>query len=193
MSRIQYIFPGQLVAMIKAQEILNKKFNGEDWRKKMSLGMAKTAMLVEFAEAANEIQATWAWWKRDRTLDLSRAHVEFIDVLHFAMLIALYRNSEEQMIEALYDEEPDMYGPVADPHNNFIKAITRFFTAVDQDNRKNIAVGLYNIINTGALLYAMNPGEVFEVYRLKNERNHERVDGGILEGKYDKSKESDLL
>jgi dimeric dUTPase (all-alpha-NTP-PPase superfamily) len=189
----------QLIEMIRAQEVLNKKYSGLDWRKRVHLGMAKMALVEEMAEMGHEINATWKWWSpvEKHILDFSKATFEFIDVIHFALLLLLYRYSEEELCYALKDEmsndlEPDMWGAVGDPHNAFIKSVTRFLTAIDIDNRRLAIKGVRNIIETGAVLLGLNDGDVLKAYMLKNERNHKRVEGGVMTGEYDKSKESDL-
>lgn len=188
----------ELIVMIKAQEELNKKYNGLDWRKSVRLGMAKMAMLEEVSEMAREITATWKWWAPEVTLDFSKATFEFIDVVHFALLILLYRYSVDDLEAALTSHadddllDPDMWGPTGDPHNSFIKAVTRFLTSVDNDFQYRAIQGVRNIIETGAVLLALNKGDVAKAYKLKNERNHKRVEGGLMTGGYDKSQEQEL-
>lgn len=195
MNYIEYVSNEQLIEMIHAQEALNKKYNGEDWRKSVRLGWAKMAFLTELSEMGDEILPTWAWWKKNIVgTDWNKAKFEFIDVLHFAMLLALYRYDVAQLELWIPKEhnQADMYGPVGDPHDQFIRAVTRFLRAVDQENRSEVVIGLRNIIQTGAILVGMQRGEVYRAYQLKNKLNQERVAGGIMEGKYDKANEREL-
>jgi dimeric dUTPase (all-alpha-NTP-PPase superfamily) len=180
---MKYATPEQLVEMLELQEVLNKKYNGEKWRKAFSIGMAKSAMLVEVAEMLDEIQASWGWWKKNpRPTDVIAAHFEFIDVIHFAMLLLLYHNDVEDVVRIIKDDSPnydsDMAGPVGDPHDAFITAITRFMTGIRMELRHTAIVNFKNIIETGSLLLGMYPGDVYKAYRIKNEINHKRVDNG---------------
>jgi dimeric dUTPase (all-alpha-NTP-PPase superfamily) len=144
--------------------------------------MAKFALLDEVSEMAREIRVTWAWWKKNPgPMNLDLAREEFIDILHFAMLIALYRYDVSVLTRTIQDDQDicaDMGGPVGDPHNYFVKAITRFFRSVDEENICGVIAGLMNLIDVGSLLLSLEPGDVFHIYTVKNEKNHVRVDTG---------------
>lgn len=176
---MKYLTNAQLEEMIQLQEVLNIKYNGPDWRKNIRLGMAKFALIDEVSEMAREIRASWAWWKKNPgPMEWEKAREEFIDVLHFALLIALYRYDEKQLTDYVCAVDSDMGGPVGDPHGYFIKAITRFLKAADDDNRTDLVKGLKNIVETGAVLLAMEQDDVYAIYQEKNAKNHVRVESG---------------
>lgn len=187
----------ELMEMIKAQEVLNCKYNGTNWRNTVTMGQCKFAMLDEVSEFAREISEGWKWWsKSDKKNDVSAATFELVDIIHFAALLALYRHSDDMLCKQITEHsqytQPDMYGEYSDKHNAFTRALQRFLRSIDYTNMTESIRGLRNIIETGADLIGLKKGDVFKAYMLKNARNHKRVEGGVMEGKYDKSKETEL-
>lgn len=187
-----------LIDMVTAQERLNEKYNGVGWRREVKLGLIKMALIEEMAEMGQEINATWKWWSPvdKNTMDKSKATFEFIDVLHFALQILLYRNSVNSINDVLMAEpyiiDPDMGGNVSDPHHAYIQSVTRFLSSIDVDNKEMSIRGVRNIIETGSVLLDISGEDIYAAYMMKNKRNHQRVDGGVMVGKYDKTKEVEL-
>lgn len=181
----------ELKFMLEAQEQLNIKYSGDEWRNNITMGQAKFALHEEVAEFINELRPAWKWWGKVEKLDRDKAIFEYIDVLHFAMLIALF-NFYPDELETFLPVGGDMGMNHIDMYNQFSKAIQRFLIQVDQHNIQDVVVGLYNIINIGAKILDLKDGEVFEAYLKKNALNHKRVENGALDGSYDKSKEESL-
>ena len=190
----------ELFVMFEMQEELNIKYNGTEWRKVVKLGQAKIAMLEELSEFNREIELNWKWWKNpsDRTYDEQKALFELVDMIHFALLLCLRNlsvDSNKIYVEDVFKHDASrlMYGKVNDQENQFIKSINLFLLDIDRQDAYYSICGLVNIINNGGILLDLKPGEIYRAYLLKNERNHERVDGGVMTGDYDKSKEKDLV
>lgn len=185
----------EMALMVEAQEVLNKKYNGDQWRLSVDIGKAKFALLDEVSEFAREIKPTWKWWGGNQgEIDPQKATFELIDVMHFALLVALHRYPVDILAHPMrtWKWEGDMWGPHTDKHNQFVKAIQRFLQAVDLESRSNVITGLFNIAQTGGELLNLAPGQIYEAYKLKNALNHKRVEGGVMQGLYDKSQESEL-
>jgi dimeric dUTPase (all-alpha-NTP-PPase superfamily) len=183
-----------LSEMVIAQESLNIKYNGENWRRETSMGKFKFAMLCEVAEFLDEITSQWKWYaKVGLTHNHNKATFELVDIIHFAISLTLYRRSPESINnEIIFVNQPNMFGPVYDQQNQFAKALTAFMRSVDNENLEGIVTHLFNIIQTGGELLELKPGVIKTAYDIKNMRNQERVAGGVMVGMYDKSKENEL-
>lgn len=183
----------QLSEMFKAQEELNKKFNGEYWRRALTMGQAKFAFNDEVAEFGQELSGSWKWWKADKKpLDKQKALFELVDAIHFGMLLVLYRNDLNAVLTRVLDPngpECTMYGRVSDPLNYFLRSVQRFYSALEFDQLDASITGLINVIETGGFLLDLTPGEIYGAYLTKNHLNHLRVEGGDKYGLYDRSKE----
>lgn len=184
----------QLSEMFKAQEELNKKFNGENWRRGLTMGQAKFAFNDEIAEFGQELSGSWKWWKAEKKpLDKQKALFELVDAIHFGMLLVLFRNDLSAVLNRVLDPngpECDMYGQVSDPLNYFLRSVQRFYSALEFDQLDASITGLINVIETGGKLLDLEPGEVYAAYAAKNKLNHLRVEGGDKYGLYDRSKET---
>lgn len=187
----------ELLEMTFKQEVLNMKYNGLIWKDKVKVGAAKFALMDEVSEFLREIESDWKWWKKvGSSYHKQKALFELIDVVHFALVLVLHRQRMHEVLKHIHTEKPQaqMYDIMDgdDPQNEFAKAVTWFLNAVDFNNLDMMLNGVCNIIQTGGEMLGLEPGEIFQAYLLKNARNHERVEGGVMEGKYDKSQEKEL-
>lgn len=181
--------------MIILQEDLNIKYGGADWRDNIPVGKAKFAVLDEVSEFLREIESEWKWWKPNGNYHKQKALYELIDVVHFTLLILLLKNELRDVISTLDEQgaNPNCLGWRASKESNFSDAITEFLGRAAYSGIEDELVRICNVIQTGAtLLGCTDKQDIYNAYVMKNQRNHERVDGGILVGKYDKSKESDI-
>ena len=185
-----------LSKMFDMQEILNIKYNGKNWRHEVSSGKLKLAFLEECSEFTSELESDWKWYKnKDAKYNRQAALFELVDSIHFAMSLALYRHPLDYIklrLNWASGYSPTMYSPVTDKHNQYVKAITRFLTACDRDNLEDMIIGILNMCQVGGQMFECSPGEIFQAYCIKNQRNHLRVEGGVMTGDYDKSKELEL-
>jgi dimeric dUTPase (all-alpha-NTP-PPase superfamily) len=183
-----------LEKMLILQEGLNCKYSGEDWRNTVKMSKAKFALIDEVSEFLREIETTWKWWKPNGNYHKQKALYELIDVIHFALLIVLHKNSLTDIILTMEEQgaEPSMF-TFKDKEDAFNDAFGNFLCHIEHGDIDDDLVRLCNLIQAGGeLLGVETSAELYSAYVMKNHRNHERVDGGILEGKYDKSKESDI-
>lgn len=181
-----------LIDMFEKQENLNIKYNGDEWRKSVSLGKVKFAFLDEVGEFLKEIESDWKWWKKYPNYHKQKAIFELIDIIHFALMLCLYENSVDEIKDHIFNLRPQTYDSVGDKENQFSKTITSFFRRIDDHSMIFMIFDLLNLIQQGAELLEVNPGDIYQAYVMKNSRNHERINGGVLVGKYDKKNETDL-
>jgi dimeric dUTPase (all-alpha-NTP-PPase superfamily) len=181
--------------MVILQDDLNIKYGGVNWRDNVTMGKAKFAVLDEVSEFLREIESDWKWWKPSATYHKQKALYELIDVVHFALLIMLKEYDVRDIVSTI-DEQgagTTLFGPWDDPYNIFAESIANLISGAEGADIDDFLVYICNIIQTGGeLLGCTDPQDLYNAYIMKNQRNHERVDGGVLVGKYDKSKESDI-
>lgn len=191
----EYITRPQFVEMVVLQEELNEKYSGKSWRKTVPMGKIMSAFFTEYSEFLAEIETKWLWYKKEPNFDKSKAIYELIDVIHFGLTLCLCRHSVNE-IEALLSSDPNLgpyiYGHADDEMCKINRSVNRFIWAVDNDNLEYMIIGMSNIIKSGADLLDLEEYSIFDYYKIKNNRNHQRVDGGILDGKYNKNNESEL-
>lgn len=184
----------ELSKMFDMQEILNVKYNGPDWRLEVPMGKLKIAFLEECSEFTSELESDWKWYKnKDAKYNRQAALFELVDSIHFAMSLVLHRHAANVMRATLkWKFDPKMYGKVDDEYNYYVRSITRFLIACDNNNLDDMIIGILNMCETGGALFGCSPGEIYLAYCMKNQRNHLRVEGGVMTGDYDKSKELEL-
>lgn len=187
--------------MFKAQEVLNKKYNGENWKDGITMGKSHAAIMDEVSEFLREIEPRWKWWSGralEREIDQQAALFELIDIIHFAMMIVLYRHKLDHVIYTLdddFDYHPSAFVEIVDADDHvgrFTQAVIQFLKDSPYAIRWTMIRRLIDIIETGGTLLRLEPGQIFEAYQLKNQLNHKRVEGGQKQGKYDKSQEQKL-
>jgi hypothetical protein len=188
----------ELIYMFLAQELLNEKYNGKDWRDQVSRGKAKIAFLDEVSEFARELEPTWKWWSgkaQAKTIDRDKAIFELIDAIHFGLLLILHQYSPEEIIQEInrrIPPEASVKVYQGDPHDNFSDSVANFLKGVNFNCRVAISMLLDVIESGGWLIGGLNSGDLFVAYGMKNKLNAKRVEGGQLQGTYDKSREAEL-
>lgn len=185
----------QLEEMFAMQEGLNRKYGGVDWRKGFTMGKAKFAIMDEVGELLRELEHEWKWWKVNPNYHKQKALFEFIDVIHFGMMIVLYHTNHSDVGMATTETLFNSFHPTNDKHDDFARTFGEFIRAehgvLDTDYSITLLVEL---INAGAnLLGITDSNAIYQAYIMKNHRNHIRVDSGVLVGLYDKDKEQDLI
>lgn len=187
----------ELAEMFRAQSELNDIYSGVFWRKTISMGDFKFAMLDEVSEFMRETEATWKWYKHPskQSNNHQNAIFEFIDVIHFALSLVLYRHDVSSICDLVKSGnvyEPTDYVEVDDMNNLFVKAMTNFLKMVDNDMRAQMVSALINFIQVGGMMLKLEPGDIRKAYEMKYKRNLARVAGGVLTGNYDKTTEEAL-
>lgn len=121
------------------------------------------ALLVELGELANELQF-FKYWKESINIDRQRAIEEYIDVIHFAIGLAVDLGIDEH--EYIETQPRDL--------NKLFLGITSLATVISVSKSKEHAKSLIN--NVIALGYQLGLTEetVLAAYDEKNAINYER-------------------
>src|SRR5690606_2292519 len=121
------------------------------------------ALLVELGEFANELQF-FKYWKENKNIDGQRAIEEYIDVIHFAIGLAIDLGIDKH--EYSETRPRDL--------NKLLIGIANLATVLSASKEKEHAKTLVN--NVIALGYQLGLDEqtVIEAYNKKNEINSER-------------------
>lgn len=186
-----------LQQMFFKQEELNMMYNGLVWRNKVTIGSAKLAFMDEVSEFLREIEADWKWWKPiGGNYHKQKALFELIDVIHFGLLLILYHHPLDQILVHIAEHSPIpmMYDieNSEDKHNELATAISWFTNSLDYGVLDMKLTALLNLMQVGGELIGLKDGDILQAYIMKNEVNRGRVEGGVMEGKYDKSQEKEL-
>lgn len=191
----------ELREMFKAQEVLNKKYNGEDWKAGVSVGKAEAAILDEVSEFLREIEPKWKWWSgkaQAKTIDQNKAIFELIDLVHFGLMLILYRFPLTRVLWTLEDNFE--YWPSAlvaqcvdedDEIGRFTRSVTLFLDNTRYAINLTLIKRLIDIIEYGGKLLDLKPGQIYEAYQKKNALNGKRA-APQKAGTYDKSTEPEL-
>lgn len=211
----------QMTELFEAQDALNRKYLGDDWRSKVdepSILIAIFTETAEFFESAprsgdktTEGVNSWKWWKPKKENDIQNMTVETIDVLHF--VLAYYLKS---FPSRTYEELADAYnenirwqfdGVFADESRNtnqrgsnmlkqFAGIIMNHYSRYMLDTRDR---GEQNIAEFDSAMFMLleqmwcecgkTSDEIYNGYFLKNKLNSDRIDGGYMEDKYEKSQD----
>ena len=121
------------------------------------------ALLVELGELANELQF-FKYWKENISIDGQRAIEEYIDLIHFAIGLAVDLG--------VYEHEYSKMEP-RDLNKLFI-GIANLATVLSASKEKEHAKTLVNNVISLGYQLGLDEQTVIEAYNKKNEINYER-------------------
>src|SRR5690606_26594705 len=125
------------------------------------------ALLVELGELANELQF-FKYWKENINIDRQRAIEEYIDVIHFAIGLAVDLGIDEH--EYIETQPRDL--------NKLFIGITNLATVLSTSKEKEHAKTLLNNIIALGYQLGLDEQTVIGAYNKKNEVNYERQENG---------------
>src|SRR5690606_10787731 len=125
------------------------------------------ALLVELGELANELQF-FKYWKENIKIDGQRAIEEYIDVIHFAIGLAVDLGVDEHEYSKM--EPRDL--------NKLFIGIANLATVLSTSKEKEHAKTLVNNIITLGYQLGLDEQTVIEAYNKKNEVNYQRQENG---------------
>ena len=158
--------------LFEKQITLNKKFNGDDWISTIDIKNLKIAILTEVAELCESKPSVWKWWKLPED-DEQNAYIELVDIIHFSLSYILMNNNVDSMIK-----ENELLDFI-DFSYDITEELSLFLCTPSLEN-------FYGFISSLMNFFDLSIGKVISVYNSKNELNHKRVDGGYMEGTYNK-------
>ena len=125
------------------------------------------ALLVELGELANELQF-FKYWKENINIDRQRAIEEYIDVIHFAIGLAVDLGIDEH--KYIETQPQDL--------NKLFIGITNLATVLSTSKEKEHAKTLLNNIIALGYQLGLDEQTVIGAYNKKNEVNYERQENG---------------
>jgi dimeric dUTPase (all-alpha-NTP-PPase superfamily) len=172
-----------LKQMLEAQETLNQKYTGKNWRENVPVKNFETAVFTEIAEFLESSPEDWKWWKPDLN-DRQNQYIEVIDVVHFGLSILLKYNSMNEIADTFNGETIYKAFRRAEKQDIF-RSMINFFECPDVNTFFTLIIGLCQFTKKPLSLE-----EVWEGYFEKNKLNFERVEGGYMKGEYQKINEN---
>ena len=121
------------------------------------------ALLVELGELANELKF-FKYWKENINIDRQRAIEEYIDVIHFAIGLAVDLGINEH--EYIETQPQDL--------NKLFIGITNLATVLSTSREKEHAKTLINIVIALGYQLGLTEETVLAAYDEKNAINYER-------------------
>lgn len=186
--------PISLIRMLHWQAELNIIYSGCGWKNTVLAGEIESAMLKEYSEFLDEVQDKWCWYKKAGEFDRDKAIFELVDFLHFALMLMQYEHSLDSLSSCVTNRNcfPDVDVLAEDPFKVMSRSIAFFILSFENKDPFEMTRQLRNMIEIGGTMLDMVPGEIEKAFHLKNQRNRERVNGGILQGQYKKEDEVPL-
>ena len=121
------------------------------------------ALLVELGELANELQF-FKYWKENVSIDSQRAIEEYIDVIHFAIGLAVDLGIDEHEYSGMRPRDL----------NKLFIGIANLATVLSVSKEKEHAKLLIDNVITLGYQLGLNEEIVLSEYNKKNEINYER-------------------
>lgn len=178
--------------LLQAQEDLNIKYTGKNWRKTVTKDKISSAIKTEFAEYLEVLTSKWKWWKDRPDGDVATITLEIVDVLHFLLTAILKERGLSRALKPFKKGEVDS---ITSKHKTLIfktsdltKVLVQeseYTTNLLKGNFRNTKSKTENMVGLSLdLIYSMcvlakvSPDSIVAYYFKKNKFNHERVEGG---------------
>lgn len=192
----------QLSELLDAQESLNIKYTGENWRDDIPLSSFLTALDTEVAEYLESSPRVgdneriknngWKWWRSD-TNDEQNQPVETIDVLHFGLSLLMFLESKENILDIndrLSEKDLDLEDIQEKPISLLLKSKSKLVLSSFENDTVEVFCNLYELLLVMAVKCNRNLEEIYQGYFKKNALNAKRVEGGYIQGEYKKIDEN---
>ena len=189
----------KLVELLEAQNALNIKYVGTDWKDKVQVTSILTAIdteVSEFLESSsrlvdnkNEINHGWKWWKKTIQNDEQNQVVETIDVLHFCLTLLLKTHgiNETMKINKKIDK---LNINLETPINDILVAKSKLILSSLEGDKIEVLHLIYELLYAMSISSNRTLEDIYNGYFKKNELNHKRIENGYIEGQYNKIDEN---
>lgn len=190
----------QLEALLDAQEALNEKYTGKDWRGEIPMSSFLTALdteVSEYLESSPRVGDNdkvknngWKWWKQNLLNDQQNQVIETIDVLHFGLSILMLLMSKKEILEM-----NESFCNIADDIHDFpikflmIYKSTLILNALEL-NKYEVFCNLMRLLNVMSLKCDRYFSDIYDGYYKKNALNAKRISEGYITGDYKKIDEN---
>jgi len=193
----------QFNQILDAQIKLNVKYSGEDWESKipdssmLAAAYAELGELLESGPRVGDSEDGWKWWRPTLNNDDNNLKIEGVDIVHF-VVSSIYKkyDGDINLIKEHYTEcsksyssapnlmDPDSSGVV---YNLLVSMSVFATTCLIKDTSKEETLDMFVYMISAICEFSnMDATEMFEMYSKKNKLNHERIEGGYIEGEYEK-------
>lgn len=193
----------QLKELLDAQESLNEKYTGKDWRDAIPLSSLLTALDTEVAEYLESSPRVgdkekiknngWKWWKQSKTNDEQNQAIETIDVLHFGLSLLMFLESKENILDIndrLSEKDLNLEDIQEKPISLLLKSKSKLVLSSFENDTIEVFCNLYELLLVMAVKCDRNLEEIYQGYFKKNALNAKRVEGGYIQGEYKKIDEN---
>lgn len=214
----RYLTLAQYSDILRRQKVLNDAYNGVTWfEDDFFTTRFRCAADVEFVEFLNETNIHWDWYTKNRNnIDKQKALFELVDMVHFMTAALLRSGSVDKIVDSVslgmseYFDDPEMFfcSPTG-PNGNFLKEMHDrygyFWNSVNEltleqgltearanDQITRASLHLLTLIAEGISALGYSSDEFHKAYQMKNERNHQRIAGGVMRGVDVKANEKPL-
>lgn len=137
------------------------------------------AIFDEFGEFNHELKKTWCWWKKSqKEVDEDKALEELVDIWHFILSVLVEYDAIPRLkalpMEVIVTGIPNsitVQQAILDTMAHLV--VTGWPILVGDD----IAEQLLQLMVLFTMVHGFNMDQVFDIYKEKNAKNHERMDG----------------
>lgn len=201
----------QLKELLDAQDGLNIKYTGEEWRNDVPISSFITALDTEVSEYLEssprvgdkicKMDNGWKWWKQNLQNDEQNQAIETIDVLHFGLSLLMMLSTKEEILK-ISNETNEMFEKEVENIPDYLDSLTFMPISAIQMGKATIVMccydhqtqGLYeslmHVIATMAINCNRTLDDIYDGYFKKNELNAKRVENGYIQGEYQKLDEN---
>jgi dimeric dUTPase (all-alpha-NTP-PPase superfamily) len=186
----------QLTKLLDSQDTLNSKYTSEQWREEVPLSSYLTAMDTEIAEYLESSPRVgdetlhynngWKWWKPTLENDNQNQAIEVIDVLHFALSVLMICHTKEEILKQNEDVSSFNYTENL-PIQDILILKSVFVLDALTGSTESLLSNLYGLLGVMSKSCGRELTDIYDGYFLKNELNLQRILGGYIEGRYQKS------
>lgn len=179
----------QLLGLLKTQIETNHAYYGDTWPEVWKRNSIRNSIYREYAEFLDEVEAAWHCYKPNPSFDQTAAVYELVDIIHFMLCntLTVHGIKDVQALNTLVFHLP------LTPEVNvqaMMGSVEAAFTAYmyAEGDLWNTAY----FLDKACRFLSIDTDTYLKAHMRKNERNRLRASSGVLEGKYDKSKEVPL-
>ncbi|AUR97875.1 dUTPase/dCTP pyrophosphatase [Vibrio phage 1.244.A._10N.261.54.C3] len=192
MKHVTPLAVGHLIEILRLQVETNELYDPQ-WRSNNTLIQFKIAANNEYTEMADEIETVWKWYTPNPTWEPEKALFELVDIVHFSASCILLPRSEgvEDTLKTIQLQDKvfvtnDLLNEAYDWWLNFNQSVETHMLLAHP------CECLCYFVGAMLELLGFTQEQYMQAHYKKNARNRLRATGGVIQGNYDKSTETEL-
>uniref|UniRef100_A0AAU8L0M3 Deoxyuridine 5'-triphospohate nucletotide hydrolase n=1 Tax=Serratia phage Kevin TaxID=3161161 RepID=A0AAU8L0M3_9CAUD len=187
----------QLRGLLETQIETNHAYYGDAWTTVWTRNSIRNSIYREFAEFLDEVEAAWHCYKPNPRFDQVAAVYELVDIIHFMLCDVLTVHgikSKEDLSRLVYQIKNDDFDRAVfkSPEHNGAPFTDVEATFTEYMYYNGDLENIAKFLDKACLFLGIDTDTYMKAHMRKNARNRLRAASGVLEGKYDKSKELPL-